>query len=114
MLNGDPDRLHQVVLNLLQNAVRYNGEGGEIRLSTVSDEANAVLSVADSGMGIARDDIPHLFERFYRADKARSRAQGGVGLGLSICKSIVDTHGGTISVESEPGIGTTFTVKLPR
>jgi len=113
-LNGDSDRLHQVVLNLLQNAVRYNREGGEIHLSTMSDEAHAVLSVTDSGMGIAAEDIPHLFDRFYRADKARSRAQGGVGLGLSICKSIVDTHGGTISVESEPGIGTTFTVKVPR
>jgi two-component system, OmpR family, sensor kinase len=112
-LNGDSNRLQQLVLNLLQNAVRYNREGGEIRLSTMSDETHAVLAVADNGMGIGAEDIPHLFKRFYRADKARSRAHGGVGLGLSICKSIVDTHGGTIHVDSTPGVGTIFTVRIP-
>jgi signal transduction histidine kinase len=113
-LNGDPNGLQQVAMNLLQNAVRYNRDGGEIRVTTKSDDTHAVLMVSDDGIGIGPDDLRHVFERFYRADKARSRAQGGTGLGLSISKAIVDAHGGTIAAESQLGKGTTFTVRIPR
>lgn len=112
--SADPARLQQVAMNLLQNAIRYNRDGGEIRLQTGSTEKEAWLAVSDTGEGIAAEDLPRVFERFYRADKARTRAQGGIGLGLSICKAIVDSHGGTIDVASEPGKGTTFTLRLPR
>ncbi|HEY1111713.1 MAG TPA: ATP-binding protein, partial [Opitutaceae bacterium] len=112
--SGDPDRLRQVAVNLLQNAVRYNRDGGEIRVTTSATEHEAVLTVSDTGGGIAAEALPHVFERFYRADKARSRAQGGTGLGLAICKAIVAAHGGSIAIESEVGKGTTLTVRLPR
>lgn len=112
--SGDPDRLRQVVVNLLQNAVRYNRDGGEIRVTTQATETEAVLTVSDTGTGIVAEALPHIFERFYRADKARSRAQGGTGLGLAICKAIAEAHGGSISVESKRGKGTSVTVRLPR
>jgi signal transduction histidine kinase len=110
---GDADRLGQLITNLLTNAIHYNKPSGEIRISTCSENASAVLTVTDSGQGIAAEDVPHLFERFYRADKSRSRAEGRSGLGLAICKAIVDAAGGSIDVSSEPGAGTTFTVRLP-
>jgi two-component system, OmpR family, sensor kinase len=110
---GDADRLGQLVTNLLTNAIYYNKPSGEIRVSTRSENGGAVLAVADSGEGIAVEDLPHVFERFYRADKSRSRAEGRSGLGLAICKAIVDSHGGSIDVTSRPGAGTTFTVRLP-
>ncbi|HEY1111331.1 MAG TPA: ATP-binding protein [Opitutaceae bacterium] len=114
--SGDPARLRQVVVNLLQNAVRYNRDGGAIRVTTSAsaNENEAVLTVSDTGSGIAAEALPHVFERFYRADKARSRAQGGTGLGLAICKAIVEAHGGSIAVESEVGKGTTVAVRVPR
>ncbi len=111
--SGDPDRLRRVAVNLLQNAVRYNRDGGEIRVATSVNENEAALTVSDTGHGITAEALPHVFERFYRADKARSRAQGGTGLGLAICKAIVTAHGGGITVESEVGRGTTVTVRLP-
>ncbi len=111
---GDADRMRQVAVNLLQNAIRYNREGGSIRVVTTADETQAVLTVSDTGVGIGPENLPHLFKRFYRADKARSRAEGNSGLGLAICKSIVDSHHGSIDVESSPGAGTTFTVRIPR
>jgi two-component system, OmpR family, sensor kinase len=110
---GDADRLGQLITNLLTNAIHYNKPNGEIRIGTRRENGSAVLTVTDSGQGIAAEDIPHLFERFYRADKSRSRAEGRSGLGLAICKAIVDSHGGSIDVSSEPGAGTTFTVRLP-
>jgi anti-sigma regulatory factor (Ser/Thr protein kinase) len=110
---GDADRLGQLITNLLTNAIYYNKPSGEIRVSTRSENGGAVLAVADSGEGIAVEDLPHVFERFYRADKSRSRAEGRSGLGLAICKAIVDSHGGSIDVTSRPGAGTTFTVRLP-
>jgi signal transduction histidine kinase len=98
----------------VNNAIEYNRAGGEVRLRLQAVGANAVLSVSDTGCGIPEADHPHVFERFYRADKARSRARGGTGLGLAICKDIVTAHGGTIDFESKVNEGTTFRVRLPR
>ena len=109
---GDADRLSQVLTNLLTNAIHYNRDGGEIRITTAAENGSAVLQVADTGQGIAPEDLPHIFERFYRADKSRARADGRSGLGLAICKAIVDAHGGSIEVASELGRGTTFTVRF--
>lgn len=110
---GDRDRLREVITNLVTNAIRYNREGGKVDVRLRREEGSAVLSVVDTGIGIPDADREHLFERFYRVDKVRSREQGGSGLGLSITKWIVEAHGGTIGVESRPGDGTTFTVRLP-
>ena len=110
---GDADRLGQLITNLLTNAIHYNKPNGEIQVSTRSENGGTVLTVTDSGQGIAAEAVPHVFERFYRADKSRSRAEGRSGLGLAICKAIVDSHGGTIDVSSQPGAGTAFTVRLP-
>jgi heavy metal sensor kinase len=109
---GDPDRLGRMMWNLVSNAIRYTPDGGKITLSLYRQDGWAHLQVADTGIGIAPGDIPHLFDRFYRVDKARSRAIGGTGLGLAIVKSIVDMHGGEITVTSTPGHGSTFTVRL--
>jgi heavy metal sensor kinase len=108
---GDPDRLGQVITNLLSNAIHYNRENGEVRLSAHSRNGSAILSVSDTGEGISAEDLPHVFERFYRADK--SRTAGRTGLGLAISKSIVESHGGTLEVASEKGKGSTFIVSLP-
>ena len=110
---GDPDRVDQVVTNLLVNAVHYNKDQGQIHVVTRTENHLAVLTVSDTGSGISAEDLPRLFERFYRCDKARSRSNGRSGLGLAICKAIVDAHGGGIEVESRVGEGTTFTVRLP-
>jgi heavy metal sensor kinase len=110
---GDAERISQVVTNLLTNAIEFNREQGSIRVSLAANHANAVFQVADTGEGISAEDLPHIFERFYRADKSRSRAQGRNGLGLAICQAIVEAHGGSIEVSSQPGAGSTFTVKLP-
>lgn len=109
---GDASRLAQVVSNLIDNAIQYNRPSGEVRVRLVAEGSDAVLSVADTGCGIPEADQAHIFERFYRADKARSRATGGNGLGLAIAKSIVDAHGGTIGFESQPSNGTRFWVRL--
>ena len=110
---GDADRLGLVITNLLSNAIHYNREGGEIRIATQQDNGAAILTVADSGSGISPEELPHIFERFWRADKSRSRAHGRAGLGLAIAKSIVDAHGGVIEVASEPEKGSLFTLRLP-
>ena len=110
---GDAGRLGQVATNLLANAIYYNREGGKIRVQTTLTDGQGVLIVSDTGTGIAPHDLPHVFERFYRADKSRGRAEGRTGLGLSICKAIVEAHGGAITVASTPGQGATFTVRLP-
>jgi signal transduction histidine kinase len=110
---GDPSRLRQLALNLLTNAVTYTPAGGSIRVRLVQDGEQARLTVADTGIGIAPDDLPHIFESFYRADKARSRAAGGSGLGLAIAHWCAQVHGGSIEVESQLGVGSTFTVCLP-
>ncbi len=110
---GDEDRLKQLLLNLVDNAIKYTQPGGVVRLSLAKDGSWAQLVVSDTGIGIPAEDLPHIFERFYRVDKARSRAQGGSGLGLAIAKWVVQAHGGAIKVDSTVGEGTTFTVTLP-
>ncbi len=107
------DRIGQVLVNLLTNAIDYNRPSGSVRVATSSDGVRAMITVADTGVGIADADLEHIFERFYRVDRARSRAAGHTGLGLAICKAIVEGEGGTIEASSVPGEGTTFTVKLP-
>jgi signal transduction histidine kinase len=109
----NPEQLIQVVTNLLTNAIRYNSAGGSVTVSTAQEENNAILSVQDTGHGIAGDDLPRLFERFYRVDKSRSGHSSGAGLGLAITEAIVKAHGGTIEVTSELGAGSLFTVRLP-
>jgi len=111
-VQGDPQRLAEVATNLLTNAIHYNRTQGLVQVSVRSDEGGATLTVADKGMGIAAEDLPHVFERFYRVDPARSRQQGGSGLGLAISKEIVEEHGGRIEVQSVLGEGSTFTVRL--
>lgn len=110
---GDADRLGQVITNLLSNAIYYNREAGQVRIATRTESGMGILTVCDTGQGIPSEDLPHIFERFYRADKARSRAEGHAGLGLAITKAIIDAHRGSIEVTSELGVGTTFTVRLP-
>jgi heavy metal sensor kinase len=110
-ITGDPERLGQVVANLLTNAIQFNKPGGAVRVKLESQGGLAVLTVADTGQGIAPEDLPRVFERFYRADRSRT-GSGNSGLGLSICKAIVEAHGGTIEAASEPGSGTVFTVQL--
>jgi two-component system OmpR family sensor kinase len=110
---GDADRLKQLLINLVDNAIKYTPNSGRVTLGLRRVESQAVLTVADTGIGIPEQDLPHIFERFYRVGKARSRAAGGSGLGLSIVQWIVQAHNGKISVTSQPGQGTTFTVWLP-
>lgn len=110
---GDQDRLKQLLLILLDNAIKYTPDGGKVTLSLRQVDGCAEVSVTDTGMGIPAKDIPYIFDRFYRVEKARTRAQGGAGLGLAIAKWIVQTHGGTVTVNSQVGEGTCFTVRLP-
>ncbi|MHB1131034.1 MAG: sensor histidine kinase [Chloroflexota bacterium] len=113
VVEGDQDRLKQLCLILLDNALKYTPPGGQVTLSLRNGGGWAELAVQDTGAGISPEDLPHLFERFYRADPARARDPGGSGLGLAIAKWIVDQHGGRITLASEPGKGTTATVALP-
>lgn len=110
----DTRRLYQVFLNLLDNAVKYSEAGSRVEVSIEEDEEHTTVSVRDTGLGIPQEELPQLFERFYRVDKDRSRATGGTGLGLAIAKEIVEMHGGGIEVESSVGEGSTFSVKLPK
>ena len=107
------DDLYQITFNLVENGIKYNLPGGKLTISLYRSEDNAVLKVSDTGMGIPPESIGHIFERFYRVDKARSRKTGGSGLGLSIVRGIVERNGGTIMVEGAVGVGTTFTVEFP-
>ena len=112
-LDGDPGRLAQIVANLLENGLRYTPAGGHVAVRVAEDDGSSVLEVSDSGIGIAASDLPHIFKRFWRADKSRSRATGGAGIGLAIVRELVGAHGGSVAVTSEPGAGTTFRVCLP-
>ncbi|MBS4462071.1 cell wall metabolism sensor histidine kinase WalK [Aerococcaceae bacterium zg-B36] len=112
-LEIDQDRMTQVIDNIMNNAIKYSPDGGEIFVKIEETENVVILSIQDEGLGIPQKDIPHLFERFYRVDKARSRDQGGTGLGLAISKEVVELHGGRIWVESEENKGSTFFVELP-
>ena len=113
VIRADETRLQEVLYNLLDNAVKYSSTGAEIRLHAQRRDGQVVLSVSDTGIGIGKDDLPRIFERFYRVDKARSSALGGTGLGLSIVKHIAQLHGGRVEAESELGRGTTIRVLLP-
>ena len=110
---ADCAKLTQVVYNILDNAIKYTPEGGLIKVRLIRSGRDAILSVSDNGPGIPKEDQPHIFDRFYRVDKARSRDTGGTGLGLSIVNQLVLMHGGSVSVQSEEGKGSTFTVELP-
>ena len=111
---GDPDRLREAVANLVTNAARYNREGGRVDVTLKPDGGDAVLVVADTGIGIPGKDQPRVFERFFRVDQARGRDEGGSGLGLAITRWIVEAHGGSIAFTSREGEGSTFTIRLPR
>ena len=116
VVSVDRSRVRQLALNLIENAVKYTPAGGRVSVELGSNDGRAVFTVADTGIGIAPGDLPHVFDRFWRADSARTRTseRAGAGLGLAICKWIAEAHGGTIDVQSRPGRGTTFTVGLPR
>jgi len=111
--NADEELIKRMILNLLDNAVKYTPEGGEISLGLQKHNGSAEIVVRDTGIGLSERDQQRVFDRFYRVDKARSRALGGAGLGLSIVRTIVEAHGGEITVESTPRHGSTFTVSLP-
>jgi two-component system phosphate regulon sensor histidine kinase PhoR len=119
-IEADEDRLRQIIINLLSNGIAYTHDGGKVKVRVEPLDMNADgdyerlrLIVSDTGMGIPKKDLPRIFERFYRVDKARSRSSGGTGLGLSIVKHLVELHKGTIRVDSEVGVGTRFTIELP-
>jgi signal transduction histidine kinase len=114
IISGDQKRLHQVIFNLVSNAVKYSTESGQILIDIHNLGKNVQLTVKDQGIGIAKEDIPLIFERFYRTDRSRNRKTGGAGIGLTIVKAIVLAHGGNISVESVKGCGSCFTVVLPK
>jgi two-component system phosphate regulon sensor histidine kinase PhoR len=114
-LNADPAQIQDAVMNLLDNAVKYTDESGKVGLQVrIERDGELTIAVSDNGPGIPQDQIPRIFERFYRLDKSRSREMGGTGLGLSIAKHAVENHGGSIAVQSEPGRGSTFTITLPQ
>ncbi len=110
---GDPVALRRVFMNLVENAVKYNREGGQIKVSLEREDGKVLIEVSDTGLGISPEHLPKLFRRFFRADQGRSRESGGAGLGLAICKSFVESHEGKISISSSLGLGTTFRVELP-
>lgn len=117
-MEGDEDKLRQIFMNLLSNAINYTHDGGSVKIIVTNGQKadgteTVVFTVSDTGMGIPRKDLPRIFERFYRVDKARSRSSGGTGLGLSIVKHLVELHRGTITVESDLGIGSSFILELP-
>jgi len=110
---ADRERMHQVLFNLLDNAVRFTPEGGHIEVSASWHNGSVEVRVTDDGVGIPAEHLPHLFERFYRADEARSRDDGGTGIGLAIARSVIEAHGGRIWAESQPGRGSVFAFELP-
>jgi signal transduction histidine kinase len=112
-VEGDRARLKQVIVNLVDNAIKYTPAGGLVGVKVYASNGRAMLEVNDNGVGIPAEALPHIFERFYRVDKARSRQMGGAGLGLSIIKAIVTAHGGQVRVESVEGRGSRFLVELP-
>jgi two-component system phosphate regulon sensor histidine kinase PhoR len=113
MVNANHDQIEQVILNLVDNTIKYTSAKGAITVTAERQDGEVSIHIADTGIGIKSRDLPRIFERFYRVDKARSRQSGGTGLGLSIVKHIVESHGGKVTVESEYGKGSTFTFTLP-
>lgn len=114
LIQADRDRISQVLVNLISNAVKYTHDGGDIRITLSDMGTSVVFNIRDNGTGIPEEEIPHIFERFYRADKSRNRSTGGSGIGLAIVKSIVSAHGGTVDVESRLNEGSNFIVTLPK
>jgi signal transduction histidine kinase len=114
VINADRNRLNQVIINLLSNAIKYTPENGHVRISVNDTAENGIISVEDDGIGIPEDELPLIFERFYRTDKSRNRKTGGAGIGLTIAKAIVNAHGGKIEVKSSVEHGSCFTVILPK
>jgi signal transduction histidine kinase len=112
-IDGDRDQIKQLMVILLDNALRYTGRGGSVDVDVLRSDGSGIVRVSDTGIGIPQEAIGHVFDRFYRADEARNRDSGGVGLGLAIARELVDDHGGKIAVVSRPGEGSTFTVQLP-
>jgi signal transduction histidine kinase len=112
-LSADRERIHQVLFNLVDNAVRFTSVGGSVTVSARRRNGSVEVAVTDTGAGIRPEHLPRLFERFYRADPARARGDGGTGIGLAIARSVVEAHGGHIRAESEPGLGSVFTFDLP-
>jgi len=110
---ADPERVGQALRNLIDNALRYTPPGGRVGVSLTAEGDQVAIAVADTGGGIAPEDLPHVFDRFYRADRSRSRATGGSGVGLAIVKQLVEAQGGGVSAQSEPGRGSTFAFSLP-
>jgi two-component system sensor histidine kinase BaeS len=110
---GDPDRLIQATGNLLNNAARYTPTGGRVDVAVRSEGDQAVVEIADTGIGLAEEDLPHVFSRFWRADDARARTTGGLGIGLAVVKEIVERHGGTVGASRRPSGGSVFTIRLP-
>lgn len=113
LVRVDYDKIFQVMTNLLDNALRYTKKGDSISISTFEKDTHLIIQIRDTGVGIAKEHINHIFDRFYKVDQARTRGKHGTGLGLFIVKAIVEAHDGSIQVESEQGLGTTFTIKLP-
>jgi two-component system, OmpR family, heavy metal sensor histidine kinase CusS len=113
-IQADADALRRALLILIDNAVKYTPGGGGVRVDVGAQNGFAVASVSDTGVGIAKEDLTHIFDRFWRADKARSREQGGAGLGTSIARWVAEMHGGSIDVESAPGKGSVFHLRVPR
>jgi two-component system sensor histidine kinase BaeS len=113
-IRADRDKISQVIINLVSNALKYTPEGGRVDIEVKGTERSVELVVSDSGNGIPPEDLPYIFERFYRADKSRNRLTGGSGLGLTITRAIVEAHKGEISISSELNKGTIFTVRLPK
>jgi two-component system sensor histidine kinase BaeS len=109
---ADPDRLAQVLANIIRNAVNHTPDGGIITVNGQADAEAVSIAISDTGIGIDPEDLPHIFERFYRADQSRARDSGGSGLGLAIVRELLTAMGGSISAESSPGTGSTFTVRL--
>ena len=112
-MRGSSRDLALLVRNLVDNAIRYTRPGGQVEVDLTADDGEVVLAIVDTGLGIPSRDLPRIFERFYRVDRARSRETGGTGLGLSIVKHVAENHGGRVVVTSELGQGTRFEVRLP-
>ncbi|MFE0416675.1 sensor histidine kinase, partial [Streptomyces tendae] len=110
---ADPVRIRQMIGNLVSNAVRYTPAGGSVTLRAHVDLDTVVIDVADTGTGISADELPHIFDRFWRAEKSRSRQSGGSGLGLAIVRRLAEAHQGTVTAASTPNVGSTFTLRLP-
>ena len=111
---ADPARINQVITNLINNSIKYGSDGCTIKIETADTPKNYLVSITDQGPGISKEDLPHIFERFYRVDKARSRSMGGTGLGLAISKEIMEAHNGRIFATSTLGEGTTMTLQFQK